>query len=148
MNTENTFVNEPNRVIIYDELAKDVIYAWLDPTKYPESGQQFLDEFEFIKPVGYFLAEPNEDFYQGINVMAVIKRKADGKLFGYEYWTSVSKYGEAMIESNGEKHGFDFDIPPNFDWNNDYYPGVFVWLPIEPFTITGYKIITDKEKTS
>ena len=91
------------------------------------------------------MADPNEGFYQGIEVMAVIKRKSDGRLFGFQYWTPIAKYSETEIEPNGEEVGLPFEVPDGFDWNNDYYPSAYVWLPIEPFTITGYKITKTEE---
>jgi hypothetical protein len=139
MSTENTFVNEPDRVIIYDELATGVIHDVLYG-EIPEVEETFAEQFEIVKPRGHFLADPTESFYQGIEVMAVIKRKSDGRLFGYQYWTPVSKHGEAMVESNGDQNGLKFDVPDGFNWDEDYFPMPYVWLPIEPFTITGYKI--------
>lgn len=101
--------------------------------------REFLEQFEVVKPRGHWLADPNEDYYQGVNVMSVIRRKSDGRLFGFQYWTPISKHGEASIEFDAEKHGFNYEIPEGFDWDNDYLPSPYVWLPVEPFTITGYK---------
>jgi len=147
MSTKNTFVNEPDRVIVYDDLGSAAVnngLEWVDD-EVEATAAAFLELFEPVEARGHFMADPNEDFYQGIEVMAVIKRKSDGRLFGYQYWTPIAKHSETEIEPNGEQAGVPFELPDGFDWNNDYYPSAYVWLPIEPFTITGYKITKTKE---
>lgn len=142
MSTENQVVDKGDLVVIYDDLAGDVIhdmlgYSGVSPTRV----EAFKEAFEVVPPKrGHWMADPDEDFYQGINVMAVIRRKADGKLFGFEYWTPIAKHAEVHIEANGDEHGLEFDVPDGFDWDNDYYPSAYVFQPVEPFTITGYKI--------
>lgn len=113
-------------VAIKDELATDIIYDSLD---YAESPKVDVDEFkaafEVVEPTRkLWEADPKEDYYQGISVMTVIRRKSDGQLFGYKYWKPIAKHGEDYLEPNGDDHGFDF--------------GDYVFLPVEPFTITGY----------
>lgn len=149
MSTLNAIVNEPNRVIIYDAFAKSVIHdqiAYVEEDE-KDSRDKFLEEFEVVKsPREYWEANPNEDYYQGIEVMVVIRRKNDGQLFGFSYWTPISKHGESFVESNGDSFPeLEFDVPDDFDWNNGYYPEPFVFLPVEPFTITGYKIKEDDD---
>lgn len=78
-----------------------------------------------------FLGNPKEDWYQGVDFTAVIRRKSDGKLFGYGWWTPVSKHGEPYFEPNGEEFGLG--------------PDEFVFLPIRPFIVTGYEITKDGE---
>jgi len=144
MSTRDTFVNEADRVIIYDDLAENVIHDMLgyDMLDYEagDTTKAFMAAFDVVTPTGHFMADPDEDFYQGIDVMAVIKRKADGRLFGFKYWTPISKHADVQIEANGDEHGLQFDPPDGFDWDNDYFPEPYVFQPIEPFTITGYKI--------
>lgn len=142
MSTKNTFVSEPNRLVVYDDLGSAAVNRWLafGDDEYAEAAKELLELFEVIEPHGHFMADPNEDFYQGIEVMSVLKRKSDGRLFGYKYWTPISKHGESSVEPNGEDNGLEFEVPDGFNWNEDYYPSAYVWLPIEPFTITGYKI--------
>lgn len=148
MSTKNAIINEDNRVIIYDELAKSVIiamlgYAYDDDEAVAEA--KFSELFEIVKPdQKLFFADPADSFYQGVNAIAVIRRKSDGTLFGFQYWTPIAKYGEPSFEPNGDDHGLEFDVPDGFDWENDYYPEPFVFLPVEPFTITGYKITAAK----
>lgn len=132
--TENTFVNEPDRVILYDDLGSDVAYDTL--WSHADCAAKFLEEFEVFS--GKVMSDPTEDFYRGVNLMRIIRRKADGRLFGFPYWAEISKHGTSQIEPNGYDHGFEFE------WNEDYYPSLYVFMPIEPFTITGYQISEEK----
>lgn len=136
--TENTFANEPDRVIIYDDFALGVIHDVLFDEF--EAEKLFAEQFDIIRPRGHFMADPDEDFYQGMAVMSVIKRKLDGRRFGFAYWTPVAKNGEAFIEANGDDNGLKFEVGDGFNWDTDYFPKAYVWLPIEPFTVIGYKI--------
>lgn len=81
----------------------------------------------------------DDDFYQGLNMITVIKRKSDGKLFGYSWWRDNSKHGESDIESNGGQFGLECDVSAeDFDWYDDfvYY---YVFQPVEPYSITAYR---------
>lgn len=128
------FIVEDNKIVVYDELANTIIdnVSWgYDP----ELEELFLNEFEVIH--GTHPATKSFGKYQA--VMSVIKRKSDGKLFGFEY--DYGPFGgENHIESNGEFYGYGFEPPADFDWENDHFPLAYVWLPIEPFTIIGYKV--------
>ena len=129
-------VNEPDRVIMNGEWAGEVIY---DVTY---SGTPHIEEFEaeFEIVPGYHMADPAESFYQGVEFMALIRRRSDGRLFGYPYWKPVAKYAECDdVGPNGDDH----DLEPTWtdDTYEEYADGPFyVWLPVEPFTITGYAI--------
>lgn len=89
----------------------------------------FEAEFEVVG--NRILADPDETWYQGVSFVAVIQRKRDGALFGYNYWEDISKHGEAFVEPNG----YDYE-----EVDDD----MAVWLPVEPFTVTGYQ--TKKEE--
>lgn len=145
MSTENTVVSESDRVIIYDDTAKAVIYGsmgWPESESQKAGEAEFAELFEVVKSgQDLFFANPTDSFYQGVEAMRVIRRKADGVLFGFPYWKPIAKYDEYEIDGNGDQHGLKFDAPDDFDWDNDYYPEPFVFLPVEPFTITGYKIV-------
>lgn len=81
----------------------------------------------------------NEDFYQGLNMVTVIRRKSDDKLFGYFWWDDISKYGEAMVEPNGDEFGLECDYnAEGFDWDTDYV-SYYVWEPVEAYPITAYR---------
>lgn len=85
----------------------------------------------------------DDDFYQGLNMITVIRRKSDGKLFGYSWWDDISKHGEPHMESNGDEFGIESDIDtdaPDFDW--DDYPSYYVFEPVEEYSITAYSKVT------
>jgi hypothetical protein len=125
---------EPDRVILRGGVGSHAVYGW---TEDDDPGyKSFVEQFEIVEgPGGTWLAA--EDYYQGLSCTAVIRRKADGRLFGYPYWDDISKHGTKQIDTNGEENGFPYeercDLP---DGLNE----VYVWLPAEPFTITGYGI--------
>lgn len=139
---ENSFRNEDDRVLVFDDFAGEVIHSkYWSYSEFPETRDKFLEQFDVVG--SELFGDPDEDFYQGIKFITVIKRKSDGRMFGYEHWEPVAKHADPELEPNGEEHGFDWDIPDNFNWDDDYFPNVYVFLPVEPFTITGYQI---KEK--
>jgi hypothetical protein len=87
--------------------------------------------------VGKFLE--NDDFYQGLNMITLIRRKSDNALFGYSWWDDISKHGESYIESNGDNYGLECDTSADdFDWDTDYV-SYFVWEPVEEYPIKAYK---------
>lgn len=57
--------------------------------------------------LGEFLE--NDDFYQGLCMITVIRRKGDGKLFGFSWWDDISKHGESYVEPNGYDYGLSTD---------------------------------------
>ena len=59
-------------------------------------------EYDFV---GQFLAD--DDFYQGLNMVTVIRRRGDGKQFGYFWWDDISKHGESFVKSNGDEFGLE-----------------------------------------
>jgi len=143
-------VVEDDRVIMRGSLGPDVLLdiAYSGTTGY----EQFKELFELVKDGGdnsHHLAA--EDYYQGLTVMTVIRRKSDGRLFGYCWWDDISKHGSSQYESNGDEHGFEWDEDVRFaqdsadaddegdDDDSDGANSVYVWLPVEPFTITGYR---------
>jgi hypothetical protein len=132
------FVAEEDRVILRGELATDVLFG----TAY--SATPAFDEFDALFEIveGTHLAE--EDYYQGLRVMALIRRRADGRLFGYQYFDDISKDSKYTLqEPNGDEHGFEWDdaleVELDEDGEADDLNKVYVWLPVVPFTITGYR---------
>jgi hypothetical protein len=122
---------EVDHVILPEGLAHAVIYGGdADDWKWGESfDEERLAAFnEAYETLGnQFLGDPKETWYQGVTFTAVIRRKADGKLFGYQYWEAVAKHGEPYVEANG----YEFDDAGDSD---------FVFLPVAAFPITGYVI--------
>lgn len=85
--------------------------------------------------VGQFLE--NDDFYQGLSMITVVRRKADNKLFGYSWWNDISKHGETYMESNGD----EFGLKSRFGVEDDYETLVtsYVFEPVEQYPITAYR---------
>lgn len=136
-------VSEPGRVLMRGLLSTEVIYGVT--TKSTPGIDQFNELFEVVEgPGGKWLAKT--DYYQGLTVTAVIRRRTDGRLFGYEFWDDISNNGEAEIESNGGKHGFGDYTDYRDEWclthdgETDDLNEVYVWLPVEAFTMLGYRV--------
>lgn len=86
--------------------------------------------------VGQFLED--EDFYQGLNMITVIRRVSDDKEFGYSWWNDISKHGESYVDSNGEEYGLECDTDvEGFDWDTDYI-SYYVFVPVEQAPIISY----------
>lgn len=148
INLPDRLTIEPDRVIMRGDLATAALFdVAYDGTPGVEA---FRDQFEHVDgPGGLWLAR--EDYYQGVTVTAVIRRLSDGRLFGYPYWQSLSPDDSAAdYEANGDKHGFD-DYRDEWCLKRDGYEDddlneVYVWLPVEAFTITGYRVIGGGDK--
>lgn len=126
-------VVEPERIITYGDWVEGIIYDVLYGED-PDLEAEFLALFEIVGDK--FMGDPDESFYQGIDWTTVIRRKSDQRLFGYTYWRPVAKHGDdAYLEENGE----EFGLQPPYD--EDHYCPIYVWFPVEEFSITGYKII-------
>lgn len=80
----------------------------------------------------------DDDFYQGLNMITVIKRISDGKLFGYSWWDDISKHGEAYMESNGDEFGLDA-----YESEDGWYT-YYVFEPVhQNYDIVSYKKVTE-----
>lgn len=80
----------------------------------------------------------NDDFYQGLNMIAVIRRKSDGRLFGYSYWDGQGHYDDSC-DANGDEFGLECDTDvEGFDWDTDYV-SYYVWEPVEEYPIKAYR---------
>ena len=134
------FVAEENRVILRGELATDVLFA------VAYGGTPGFDEFNELFEIVKGTRLAKEDYYQGITVMALIRRRSDGRLFGYERFDDISKHSKnSFHEANGDEHGFQYDealeVETDADGETDDMNEVYVWLPVQPFTITGYRFL-------
>lgn len=140
MQKKPALVIEPDRVIMVGEEWPSEIVCGVQGS-WTENIEEFNEAFETFGKGKEFLARPKEDFYQGATFMTVIRRKSDGRLFGYERWDAIGKNAssDAEPEANGDKHGLESE------WNEDFTECVagpyWVWLPVEPFTVTGYKFL-------
>jgi hypothetical protein len=133
-------VDQPDKIALRDELGHDV--AW-DSFDYGDATDEQKAEFEagyeIVKNGSDSWFHTDGDLYQGSTLMRVIRRKADGKLFGFEYWEGGGKHGETYIESNGdEKNGF----PNKYDWEDgvDEDEIWYVFQPVEYAPLPAYKI--------
>jgi hypothetical protein len=127
-------LNETDRVILVgEEWPKEVIYdvTW--------SETDHLEEFNALFEIVPGDHQAGTDYYQGLDFMALIRRKSDGRLFGYPYWKPLAKHAdEPDVEPNGGDHGFEPEF--NADYTEYTFGPHWVFLPVEPFTITGYRV--------
>lgn len=129
----NIVVNEENRVVLEGEEAGDFVLG----CSYGEAKAEFEEHFWIVGDD--FPGNPAEDYYQGMEFTSVIRRKSDGKLFGYTYWKPLAKYGDWDLETNGEDHGFETEYDDDYE---EILKGPFwVWLPVESFNVQGYKVM-------
>lgn len=137
-------VSEPDRVLMRGLLAVEAIYGVT--TRWSTPGVDQFDElFEVVEgPGGKWLADT--DYYRGLTVTAVIRRRTDGLLFGYQFCDGLSSGDNTHIECNGEEHGFGDYKDYRDEWcltadgEDDDLNEVYVWLPVEAFTIPGYRV--------
>lgn len=144
------FIVEEDKLIVFDDFGDylcagsfdDELFIYEDGMK--EKLDNFKEAFEIVNMGRNIMGDPNESFYQGVNFVKLVRRKSDGKLFGFDYFRMLSDISnETGIEPNGDEHGYDFEVPNDFNWEEDYYPSVYVWLPVKTFTITGYTTRAD-----
>lgn len=130
-----SIINETDRVVMEGEWADEII---LDVAY---SGTEHIDEFNELFEIVSGDHQAGTDYYQGMDFMGLIRRKSDGRLFGYPYWSSPGNDGvETQLDPNGDDHGFESTY--NDDYSENLTGPFWVWLPVEPFTITGYRIAT------
>lgn len=135
---KNSWEIAEDKVVLFDDLGSEIIHDILEPaSSWSEVPQEiiksFFEKFEVVK--GKFPGNPEEDYYQGMEFTRVIRDKDSGNLYGYTYWEDISKHGETFLESNGDEFGYDFD------WDDDYYPSVYVFLPVREFSVKGFEVV-------
>lgn len=54
----------------------------------------------------------NEDFYQGMNYIFVLRRKADGACFGVSYFYMGGKHGESQFDNSIEWETGMYELRP------------------------------------
>lgn len=125
--------DQGSRVITYDITADVFAYQYEDEPNNPEGMRKFLHDFDIIEsPLDEHVISQQPEFSRGsIDCMRVIQRKSDGQCYGYSYEYSA-KYGESDAP-NGSEHGIK-------------NPNAYVWLPVKPFTITGYKFVNGEDE--
>jgi hypothetical protein len=126
--------SEPDRIIMYGDwvtaVILDVIYGENEDLESDLAAHFEIDSTDY-------LGDPNEPFYQGSLFTRIITRKSDGRKFGYSFWAAKGHDGfECEPEPNGDANGLEKE------WiDDDSYCPIWVWLPVAPFTITGYKVV-------
>lgn len=128
--------NEPDRIIFHNtELADEVILSI--ESSLTEGYAEFTEQFD--RPDKRTTILSDEDFYQGIHEISIIRRKSDGRLFGFEYFNYQCE------DSNYEANGHDvLGDPDDPEWyNDDNYEEPYVFLPVEPFEIQAYRVIKE-----
>lgn len=84
----------------------------------------------------------DDDFYQGLNMTTVIRRKSDGKLFGYHWWDDISKHGEPYVEANGSEFDYDGDSELDEDGISEVWYSYYVFQPVEKWVYEGYRTVS------
>lgn len=143
MSTMNEYiVDQPDKVALRDGIGHDVAWDFLDyGDARPEQKAEFEASYEIVKNGGDASWHTDGDLYQGSTLMRVIRRKADGKLFGFPFWEGGGKYGETLIEPNGDDNGF----PGKYDWQGgvDEDEVWYVFLPVVATSIPAYEIAAE-----
>lgn len=134
-------IDQPGKIAFRDELGSSVCWGSIDDdyTEEAKANKATFDAaYEYVKNGSDDWWHTNGDLYQGSTLMRVIRRKADGKLFGFPYWSGGGKHGEDDIEPNGDDHGFPskYDFQDGVDEDEVWY----VFLPIEYAPLPAYKI--------
>ena len=91
-----------------DEDGDGIMFEFILGETYQLSDEQkaeFNASYEFVDVA----IDEDADFYQGLLKIAVIRRKSDGKEFGFSFFDDISKHGETYIEMNNwEEDTYDF----------------------------------------
>lgn len=136
-------IDQADKIALLNDLGHDVAWDSLDyGDAAPEQKSEFEAAYEFVKNGGSSQWHTDGDTYQGSTFMRVIRRKSDGKLFGFPFWEGGGKYGEAHIEPNGDEHGF----PGKYDWEDGVEEDEvwYVFLPVVAATIPAYRLAEEK----
>lgn len=129
-------IDAGDKIALRDELGHDVAWGdldWGDATE--DQKAEFQAAYELLDGEHH----TDGDLYQGTTLMRLIRRKADEKLFGFSFWQGGGKYGEALIESNGDDYGFPskYDFQDGVDEDEHWY----VFRPVELAPLPAYKFI-------
>jgi len=137
-------IDQPDKIAFRDDLGHGVAWDSLDDCT-DDQFAEFDGAYEYVKWSEYDNHfHTDGDLYQGTTLMRVIRRKADGKLFGFDFWQGGGKYGEANIEPNGDDHGFPskYDFQDGVDEDEVWY----VFRPVELAPLPAYKFAEEAAK--
>jgi hypothetical protein len=130
-------VDAGDKIALRGDLGHDVAWNFLD---YGDAAVDdiaaFQESYELVRNGTDDWWHTDGDLYQGTTLMRVIRRKSDGKLFGFSYWQGGGKHGEADVEHNGDDHGF----PSKYHWEDgvDEDEVWYVFRPIIEKPIPAY----------
>jgi|GEM_PF-3935048 len=138
-------IDQPDKIAFLNELGHDVARGdveWGDASD--EQKAEFSEAYEIVKNGYGEWFHTDGDLYQGSTLMRVIRRKADDRLFGFPYWEGGGKYGESLIEANGDEHGF----PGKYDWEDgvDEDEVWYVFLPVEYVPLPAYRLVSERDR--
>lgn len=134
-------IDTPNLIAFSNELGHDIVWDNLD---YGDSTADEREMFTTLYELVVHGAQTDGDLYQGSTLMVVIRRRADGREFGFSYWQGGGKYGEAFPETNGDEFAdelpeiqYDWD---SHDWKTDpEVPRWYVFQPVERHSLPAYR---------
>lgn len=132
-------IDQPDKIAFKNDIGHDVVWEEFDyGDATVEQKAEFEANYEIVKNGDDTWFHTDGELYQGSTLMRVIRRKYDGKLFGFPYWEGGGKYGETDIEPNGDDHGF----PSKYDWEDDVDEDEswYVFLPVEYAPLPAYKL--------
>lgn len=141
-------IDKPDLIAFSNDLGHDVVWdslgSWGDST----SAEQEM--FDTLYEVVDRDAHTDGDLGQGTTLMIVIRRRADGREFGYSFWQGGGKHGEAFKDANGDEFAeqlpeiqYDWD---SHDWKTDPpVPRWYVFQPVERHSIPAYRFAKDSE---
>lgn len=118
-------------IVLRGELGDSVL--WNVGGSYEEGWDEFLADFE-IDDEDY-LGDPKEDHYQGTTFTRLIKRRADGAVFGQTVWRNPGI--DSMEGQRGESYVEDLGLP--WDWEGDE-PEPVVFFPVKEFVRVGFEV--------
>lgn len=107
----------------------------------PAEMDRFLTEFELLnKEEGIFPSKAPERYDYGTrHCIKIIRRKADGKLYGLKY---VIDPNSNDIFNRGENIFDSYETKDGPQTRRGY-----IWKPVTPITIQGYELTKEVEKT-
>jgi hypothetical protein len=119
-----------------------------DPTGLPVFKVYDWESFEFLfegpkRPdingrtydfKGSFMAENPIESYQGLAKVMLLQDNKNHKNYGYFFWEDIGKHSDGpFYEPNGDEYGLEYGE----DEDGEY--SYFVYRPVHPFPITGYR---------
>lgn len=129
---ENAFTDLGDKIAVFEDFGEALIRNRLGYDTSLESARNaFYEKFDVVN-YGRVMSNKKEEFFDQIKFIRLIERKSDGKLFGFTYAEDISLGGKAYVHANGDDYGYE--------WEDEDSPIAYVFLPVKPFTVTGYEV--------